>query len=136
MPLIIDLKPGEKIIINGAVLENAGANTKIRIHNESNILRQREILSDTEKTTPASRVYLCLQNAYIFPELRERYVELFHNCLRDYVQACPSALPLADEILAEAAAGHYYKALKEARKLLSHESMIMDSIKAASSEAE
>ncbi len=126
MPLLIDLKPGEKVIINGAVIENAGSNTKLRIHNESNILRQKEIVSETEMTTPASRVYLALQCAYIFPEKKEKYIALYDQFLTEYLEACPSAEQIVTEIREEVASDRFYKALKSSRRLLKHESAILD----------
>lgn len=129
MPLLIDLKPGEKVIINGAVIENAGANTKLRLHNESNILRQKEILVAEDVSTPAARVYFCLQNAYIFPEKRDYYMGLFATCLSQYVEACPSAMPIAQDIHDELAQGHYYRALKTSRRLLGHETQVLENLR-------
>lgn len=129
MPLLIDLKPGEKVIINGAVIENAGTNTKLRIYNESNILRQKEILTDEEIVTPAARVYFCLQNAYIFPEKRDHYLTLFSGYLSEYVEACPSAAPIGQEISEAILAGHYYRALKSSRKLLTHEANVLEHLR-------
>lgn len=128
MPLLIDLKPGEKVIINGAVLENAGANTKLRICNESAILRQKEILVEEDANTPASRVYFCLQCAYIFPERRSHYIEFYATLLNDYLEACPSAHSIGEEIHREVAEGRYYKALKGARKLLKHETNLLNNL--------
>lgn len=125
MPLLIDLKPGEKVIINGAVIENAGANTKLRVHNESNILRQKEILTNDDIATPAARVYFCLQCSYIFPEKRDHYLKLFSHYLSEYLEACPSARTIGDEIRSEVAAGLYYKGLKSSRKLLRHEADVL-----------
>ncbi len=127
MPLMIDLKPGERIIINGAVLENASGNTKLRIHNESNILRQKEILTAEDAVTPAARVYYCVQCSYIFPEKREHFLGMYQNMLDDYVNACPSASELAAQLRAEMDGGHYYKGLKLARKLLQHEATVLNS---------
>lgn len=129
MSLIIDLKSGEKVIINGAVLENAGQATKLRIHNQSNILKQKEIMADTSVTTPASHVYFYLQCAYIFPQERERYTELFLDHLKQYMEAAPSAAEIADEILADIGAGNHYKALKASRKLLKHEGTLLDLVR-------
>lgn len=125
MPLLIDLKPGEKVIINGSVLENAGSNTKIRIHNESAILRQKEILTEQDAVTPASRVYFALQCAYIFPDRRGHYLELFNGYLGDYLEACPSAQSIGEEIRGAVETAHYYAALRACRKLLRHETDIM-----------
>jgi len=131
LPLLIDLKPGEKVIINGAVIENAGANTKLRIHNESNILRQKEILTNDDIATPAARVYFCLQCAYIFPDKRDHYLTLFTHYLVEYLEACPSAVDIGQEIRDELAAGLYYKALKSSRKLLKHESEVLTKLEQA-----
>lgn len=129
MSLIIDLKAGEKVIINGAVIENAGQATKLRVHNQSNILKQKEIMADSSVTTPASRVYFYLQCAYIFPHERERYTELFLDYLKQYIAAAPSASDVADEILSEYGAGNHYKALKSARKLLKHEGTLLELVR-------
>jgi len=126
VPLLIDLKPGEKVIINGAVIENAGHSTKLRVLNDSNILREKDIVADGDNITPAGRVYFFVQNAYIFPGSRDKYVELFLRCLDDYVMSCASAAPLGEELRAAVAGQEYYKALKLARKLLKHESQVLD----------
>jgi flagellar protein FlbT len=126
VPLLIDLKPGEKVIVNGAVVENAGHSTKLRVLNDSNILREKDIVADGENITPAGRVYFFIQNSYIFPTSRAKYVALFERCLSEYVASCASAADLAEEIRAAVAGAEYYKALKLARKLLKHEAQILD----------
>lgn len=129
MPLLIDLKPGEKVIINGAVIENVGANTKIRICNDSTLLRQKEIMSDDDANSPAARVYFCLQNAYIFPEKRDHYMALFENYLTEYLDACPSAQALGQDIRDEVGKGLLYRALKTSRKLLTHEANALQELR-------
>lgn len=129
MPLLIDLKPGEKVIINGAVIENAGANTKIRVCNDSTLLRQKEIMTEDEANSPAARVYYCLQNAYIFPEKRNHYMSLLDHYLSDYLQACPSAAPIGKEIADHIGADQFYRALKSSRKLLTHEATVLENLR-------
>lgn len=121
MPLKIDFKCGEKLVINGAVLENVGPNAKLLVHNRANILREKEILKQEECATPASRVYFALQCAYIFPNNAEHYLGTFEEFLNQYVQACPSAASIADEIRAHVEAGEIYRALKSSRRLVTHE---------------
>ena len=128
MPLIIDLKPNEKLIINGAVIENIGANTKLRVLNDCTLMRQKEILSDTDAVTPASRVYYALQCAYIFPELKDKYLEAFNECLLSYLDACPSAHDIGVKIAAALDEGQYYKALKSAKGLLEHERGVLKNL--------
>ena len=125
MPLKIDFKSGDKMVINGAVVENVGPNTKLLVHNESAILREKEILSVADSTTPASRVYFSLQCSYIFPQKRDEYLKVFRKFLTEYVEACPSAHSIAQEIEAEVNQGRVYKALKKTQKLIAHEAQIV-----------
>ena len=60
---MIEIKSGDKLIINGAVIENTGSNTKLLIHNQASILRQKEVMSEEDSITPAARVYFALQCA-------------------------------------------------------------------------
>jgi len=129
LPLIIDLKPGEKLIINGAVIENIGANTKLRVLNDCTLMRQKEILSDADAVTPASRVYYALQCAYIFPDHKDKYLEAFNECLLGYLDACPSARDIGVKIATALSDGQYYKALKAAKGLLDHEKGVLEQFK-------
>ena len=124
MPLLIDLKNGDKIIINGAVLENSGSNTKLLVHNKVPILREKEVLSEDDAKTPASRVYFALQCAYIFPTERAQYLKAFQGFLTDYVAAAPTALAIGNQIRTFVEKEELYRALKAAQKLIKHESDI------------
>jgi flagellar protein FlbT len=126
LPLLIDLKPGEKVIVNGAVIENAGHSTKLRVLNDSTILREKDIVADGDNITPAGRVYFFIQNAYIFPASRSKYIALFERCLNDYVESCTSASQLGEDIRQAVNNQEYYKALKLARRLLKHEAQVLE----------
>ena len=128
MPLSIDFKAGDKIIINGAVIENLGSNSKLSVHNQASILRGKEILSEEDSKTPASRVYFALQCAYIFPQNEEEYVASFENFLNEYVAACPSASEIGEVIREAVLNGQLYKGLKSAQKLIAHEGALLRSL--------
>jgi flagellar protein FlbT len=121
MPLKLDLKSGEKMIINGAVIENVGPNGKILVHNQAAIMRDKEILTKEEAATPAARVYFSLQCAYMFELNRDDHLKSFRGFLKDYLEACPSAQNIGDEITAMIDAENYYRALRTSRKLIAHE---------------
>lgn len=125
MPLMIEIKSGDKLIINGAVIENAGPNTKLRIHNKAAILRGKEVMLEEEAVTPASHVYFALQCAYIFPNKKNQYLEMFQRHLRDYIQASPSSGPIMDRIIEEVKNDSLYKGLKVAQELFEHEEKLM-----------
>ena len=125
MPLKLEFKSGDKLMINGAVIENVGANAKLLVHNEAAILRNKEVLSETDEATPAARVYLALQCAYMFPDQSDKYMKLFGQYLNDYVAACPSATEIAGEIKDNVAEGKLYKALKKTHGLIAHEANVI-----------
>lgn len=121
MPLLIELKTGDKIFINGAVIENGGPNTRLVLHNEATIMREKELLSDDSAVTPASRVYYSLQCAYLFKEGRDDYLRAYDKFLDDYLSACPSAIEIGNKIRAQVSEGRLFKGLKEAKELILHE---------------
>ena len=128
MPLLIDIKPGDKVIINGAVIENAGNSTKLFIHNQAAILRGKEVLSEEDCGTPAARAYFALQCAYIFADKHADYLAKFEKLLDDYLAACPSAEAIGEQIRKEVKDDKLYRALKAAQKLIAHEGDILNSM--------
>jgi len=128
VPLKLDLKSGDKLVINGAVVENVGPNAKLLVHNESKILREKEILSVADTSTPAARVYFALQCAYMFPQKEQEYLLLFRQFLREYVAACPSAASIGEEMVRNIEDGGLYRALKSTQKLIQHEATILKSL--------
>lgn len=125
MPLLIELKANDKVIINGAVIENiSNANTKLMLHSRASILREREILAAEDAVTPASRVYYDLQCAYVFKEHRQEHMQQFEKDLGDYVAACPSTEPVAQAIHELVAQDNFYKALKKSKELIVHEAEV------------
>jgi flagellar protein FlbT len=59
--LILKLAPSERVLINGAVIENGDRRAKIAIRTpNANILRLRDAIHPEEANTPVSRVcYIC-----------------------------------------------------------------------------
>ena len=127
MPLKIELKSGDKIFINGAVIENGGQNASLVLFNEATIMREKEVLNESSAITPASRVYYTLQCAYLFKDARDKYLRSYDKFLDDYLTACPSAIEIGDEIRRNVSEGRIYKGLKEAQKLITHEQNLLKS---------
>ena len=116
------------MIINGAVIENVGINAKFVIHNESAILREKEVLTAEDTATPASRIYFALQCAYVFPDKKEENLERFREFLSDFVKACPSTAPIAEEIEDNVANDRIYRGLKLTQKLIAHEAKVLEQL--------
>ena len=122
MVLKVQIKSGQKLVINGAVLENASTQVvSLLVHNQVSILRQQDIMTHDEAITPATRVYYALQCLYLFPEEKTRHLALFKDFLTSFTDAVPSSCSVAEEVCACVEGEAYFKALKVARKLIARE---------------
>lgn len=125
MPLKITLAPEEKIIVNGAVLANAGAPATLTVLNQAHILRGKDILTEAEAKTPATRIYYVLQCLYLFPDRADDYRRAAEGFLADYAAAAPSGADIVATVARQLADDSVYQALRSARKLLAHEKEIL-----------
>src|SRR5581483_9512953 len=65
MPLRVELKPFERIIIGESVIINSGTRTCFLIDGDTPILRERDTVSEETADTPAKRLYHCVQMMYL-----------------------------------------------------------------------
>lgn len=128
MPLTINLKPGEKLIVNGVVLQNAHHAAKLVVHNEAALLREKDILAEEAANTPARRVYFAVQCLYLFPGKRDFYLPMIHRFLSEFGEAAPSTLPLLRKIEQDVAAEQLYHALKSIKQLIAKEQEIVNGL--------
>ena len=126
MPLTINLKPHERLIVNGVVIENSGPAAKILIHNNAALLRERDIVTEEQANTPARRIYFAVQCQYLFPGKSEIFLPIIEKFLAEFEEAAPSTAALTDEIRHEVAEAQYYKALKSAKQLIVREEEILN----------
>jgi flagellar protein FlbT len=126
MPLTINLRPRERLIINGVVIENSGQAAKILIHNTAALLREKDILTEVQATTPARRIYFAIQCEYLFPGKDEVFLPIIDEFLREFAAAAPSTSALVREIRQFIDVGQLYKALRSARQLMSREQEILN----------
>src|SRR5579862_4438497 len=120
MPLKIELKPNERVIVGDCVVTNAGPRTRLRIEGRVPILREKEIMTPRRASSPAKRLYLALQLIYISKNPREHHAAYLQQ-VREIMRAAPEARAFIDRINNRILTGELYKALKEARKLIDYE---------------
>jgi flagellar protein FlbT len=123
--LKIRLKPKERVIISGAVVTNGKGNSDLIIENNTPILRERDIMKEEDANTPCRRIYFVVQLMYIDNNNLIDHQNMYWKLVRDVVDAAPSTILLIDQISAQILSGHYYKALKVARKLVDYEKEVM-----------
>lgn len=117
MPLKLVLRPGEKLIVNGAVLGVGDHPVSLFFYNKVNFLRGREILKEENCDTIEKKLYFIIQLIYIFPEDAELNLIKFGIIIDEARLSQPAEAPLFDEVQALVQSGNYYRALKICRKL-------------------
>ncbi len=120
MALVIDLKPGEKILIGTAVITNDAQRTRLHISGEAAILREKDVMREEEADTPCKKIYFLVQCMYMSPNPRE-YHKKYFELVKEIQLAAPRTafffLAINEKIISD----NYYKAMREARELIKFE---------------
>lgn len=124
MPLRIELAPNERLIIGDASIRNGSRRAEFIIETKSKVLRERDIITESEADTPCKRLYVTLEAAYLAANPTEAETHFMAQA-NEIMAAAPSTKPLVAEIFECMLNGDYYKALKRARKLLAHEERLL-----------
>lgn len=124
MPLKLSLRPGERFVVNGAVLQNGDRRAGLVLQNKASVLREKDIMQPDEVRSPARRIYFPVMVMYLDPESRDAaaYGE-FAQRLSEFMGAVrnPEILAECVAISREVIAGEHYKALMRCRKLIAYE---------------
>jgi flagellar protein FlbT len=129
MPLKITLKPGEKIIIDGAVIKNGEKATTFYIENKATILREKDIMREEDAITYCSKIYFIIQLMYLDGKNMVEYHNIYWKLVQDLVEAVPRATGIVDAISQNILEENYYKALKLAKKLIAFEKEVLSRVK-------
>ena len=120
MPLRVELKPFERIVIGETVIINSGTRTSFLIDGEAPLLREKDTVTAETANTPAKRLYFCVQMMYLKNDI-PRYRNAYLGFIDDLRQAIPGSRDTIDAANNHVSSGALYKALKEIRKLMKAE---------------
>lgn len=126
--LIIRLRPHEKFLINGCILENGDKRAKLRVKTEgANILRLRDALHPSEATTPVKRLYYVAQLIVTGDLTAETAIPEISKGLDDLYEAvaddeCREQIDQAREHLEN---GEYYRVLRALKSVLPYEEKVL-----------
>jgi flagellar protein FlbT len=123
MPLKLSLKPGEKFVLNGAVVQNGDRRGTLILQNKASVLREKDILQQEEANTPARRVYFPIMMMYLDEGDASEYYEEFALRMNEFMSVIRNPEILADcvSISRNVLSREYYKALMGCRKLIDYE---------------
>ena len=128
MALIIDLKPGEKILIGEAVITNDDQRTRLHIGGDAPILREKDVLKEEDADSPCKKIYFLIQCMYLARNPRT-YFDKYFSLIREIQDAAPTTTFFFLKINEMILEGAYYKALKETRELVKHEQELIDNVR-------
>ena len=120
MALKVELKPDERIILGDSVITNGSQRARLFIEGSAPILREKDILTAETANTPARRVYFAVQLMYLDRNV-DKHADSFLELTRDFLTAAPSSATIVERINNRILPGDLYKALREAKALISHE---------------
>ena len=126
MPLKIELKPNERMILGECVVTNADKRARLVIEGAVPILREKDIMTARQANSQAKRVYLAVQRMYTSKRRSGDDYTLYLRLTGEMLRAAPGAQPFIDAINNRILTGELYKALKETRKLIAYEKDCLD----------
>jgi flagellar biosynthesis repressor protein FlbT len=123
MPLKLSLKPNEKIVLNGAVVQNGDRRTTLLLQNKASVLREKDIMQPDEADTPARRIYLPVMLMYLHGQESPEHYNEFALRMTEFMGAVrnPDVLAECVGVSRDVMSGDYYKALTKCRKLMEYE---------------
>jgi flagellar protein FlbT len=123
MPLKLSLKPGERFVLNGAVVQNGDRRGVLVLQNKASVLREKDIMQAEEASSPARRVYFPVMMMYLDEGAAVRYYDEFAHRLSEFMSVIrnPDILGECVAISKHVMAREYYKALMSCRKLIDYE---------------
>jgi len=130
MPLKLSLKPGERFVVNGAVLQNGDRRAVLLLQNKASILREKDIIQPEDANTPGKHVYFPIMMMYLDPAEANRYYDQFVLRLNEFMGAIrsPDILKECVSLSREVMAQDYYKALTRCRRLLVYEQGLLGNV--------
>lgn len=127
MPLKLNVKPGEKFVVNGAVMVAGAKGASLVLQNEATILLGKDIMQEEDANTPAKRIYFAILLMYLDESDRASYKPAFMSLLEDFMEATTFAEVRKTllHILQDVNSGKFYRALKTCKALINYEEQIL-----------
>ncbi len=121
--LILELKQGESMILNGAVIRFK-TRTRLELNTQARFLFGKQIMQEGEAVTEAQRIYYAVQQAYIGDDASRPAALARARALVEALRgAAPSqaAREVLEQLLSIMADGAGFEALKLARQMIREE---------------
>src|ERR1044071_9928853 len=85
LPLKLSLKPGERFVLNGAVVQNGDRRAVMVLQNKASVLREKDIMQAEEANTPARRIYFPVMMVYLDEGNADRFYDEFVRRMTEFM---------------------------------------------------
>lgn len=123
MPLKLSLKPGERFVLNGAVVQNGDRRGSLILQNKASVLREKDIMQAEDVNTPARHIYFPVMMMYLDEAGADKFYDEFVRRVTEFMSVVKNPDVLAECVAASrhVMAREFYKALMSARKIMDYE---------------
>jgi flagellar biosynthesis repressor protein FlbT len=127
--LKIKLKPGEKLLISGALITNGDSPASLYVENKVPLLREKDIMTEKDAQSFCEKIYFVIQLMYFSPQNIRELHQMYWKHVRLLVKASPSMIDLVSKISEKILVEKYYDALKLTKSLIEYEKKLISHAK-------
>jgi len=127
MALKLRLKPCERVVINGCVVQNENRRYTLTVSNFAQIIRGSDIMQEEEADTPVRRAYFVIQSMLLDPRAAEEYGAVIAGMMAKLYTAFvrPDMQDRIMQAMQNVSERDYYKALACLRPVMSYEETVL-----------
>lgn len=126
MALKLRLKPCERVVINGCVVQNENRRYTLTVSNFAQIIRGSDIMQEEEADTPVRRAYFVIQSMLLDPQVAEEYTGVVAGMMAKLYTAFvhPEMQDRIMQAMQNVSERDYYKALSALRPVMAYEERV------------
>lgn len=130
MPLKIKLKPQERLIVNGCIIQNDDRRSMLTVHNMAQIIRSGDILRRDEADTAVKGVYYMIQMLLVGSDDPDATLKSAHDGIANLYKIIKneSIRGYLMEAGNHLSAGDCYKALRSMKPVIDYEADLMKTV--------
>lgn len=121
MPLKLELKAGERIMLGDCLIINEGARTRLCIAGPTPVLRERDMLLPKDRHSLAEQFYLVVQGMYLAGDRAAGFSD-YRRLAADISAAVPTAAAAVAVVEQAVCEGRLFNAMRQAQAVVELES--------------
>lgn len=128
MGLKLKLKPFERFVVNGVVIENGRHRNTVTVANHAQVMTGRSIMQQEEANTPVKRTYFAIQLMLLEPQKAKGHKATFNTLITQLADAIhdPTMRRHLADAVGQVDEGDYYKALAALRPVIAYEAKLLE----------